>query len=275
MMTNTGKTVLVTGAGGSIGSEICRQVAAQKPARIVLFDNSELALYNIDRELSSLAPVTPILGDVSYFKDVHQAFLFDIDTVYHTAAYKHVTMVQKNPGIARRVNVDGTRIVTSTARCSDVHTLVLVSTDKAVNSSCVMGETKSAAEDIARKARYTIVRFGNVASSSGSVLPLFEEQIAKGGPVTVTHKDVTRYFMSIPAAAKLVLEAGALGEGTFVLDMGMPLSIDKLARQMIAGRNIKVEYIGLRPGEKLHEELFVGKIRATNIPGILEDVVSG
>ncbi len=271
-MTNQGKTVLVTGAGGSIGSEICRQVAAQNPARIILFDNSELALYNIDRELSSIAPVLPVLGDVSYFKDVHQAFLLDIDVVYHAAAYKHVTMVQKNPSIARRVNVDGTRIVTSTARCSGVRTLVLVSTDKAVKPICAMGETKAAAEEIVRKAQYTIVRFGNVTGSSGSVIPLFEEQIAHGGPVTVTHKDATRYFMSIPAAAKLVIEAGQLGEGTFVLDMGMPVSIDKFARQMIAGRDVKIEYIGLRPGEKLHEDLFTGKSRTTSVPGILEDV---
>ena len=270
-MTNEGKIVLVTGAGGSIVSEICRQVAKQNPKRIVMFDNSELALYNIDRELPGNAPV---LGDVSHYKDVHETFADrDIDVVYHTAAYKHVTMVQKNPHVARRVNVDGTRIVASTARCAGVKTLVLVSTDKAVKPSCVMGETKHAAEDLVRKLGYTIVRFGNVASSSGSVIPLFEEQIARGGPVTVTHKDATRYFMSIPDAAKLVLQAGELGKGTFVLDMGMPVSIDKFARQMIAGRPIAIEYIGLRPGEKLHEDLFLGNSRVTKIPGILEDVL--
>ncbi len=272
-MTNAGKTVLVTGAGGSIGSEICRQVAAQQPARILLFDNSELALYNIDRELAPIAPVTPILGDVSYFKDVHQAFLFDVDVVYHAAAYKHVTMVQKNPGIARRVNVDGARIVASTARCSGVQTLVLVSTDKAVNPSCVMGKTKASAEDVVRKLGYTIVRFGNVAGSSGSVLPLFEEQIAKGGPVTVTHKDATRYMMTVDNAVKLVLTAGELGQGTFVLNMGTPISIDSLARQMIGGKKIEIEYIGLRPGEKMHEELFVGQPRKTAAPGVFEDVL--
>jgi FlaA1/EpsC-like NDP-sugar epimerase len=273
-MTNEGKIVLVTGAGGSIGSEICRQVAAQRPARIVLFDNSELALYNIDRELSTIAPVVPMLGDVSHFKDVHETFFaHDIDVVYHAAAYKHVTMVQKNPLVARRVNVDGTRIVASTSKCSGVRTFVLVSTDKAVKPSCVMGETKAAAEDIVRKHGYTIVRFGNVASSSGSVIPLFEEQVARGGPVTVTHKDATRYFMSIPDAAKLVVAAGDLGRGTFVLDMGMPVSIDKFARAMIAGRDIKVEYIGLRPGEKLHEQLFAGAPRGTKLPNILEDVL--
>lgn len=272
-MTNKDKTILVTGAGGSIGSEICRQVAAQNPARIVLFDNSELALYNIDRELSSRARVTPVLGDVSYYKDVHEAFAdFDFDVVYHAAAYKHVTMVQKNPSAARRINVEGTRIVASTAKCSGVKTLVLVSTDKAVNPSCIMGETKRTAEDIVRKHGYTVVRFGNVSSSSGSVLPLFEEQAARGGPVTVTHKDATRYFMSIPEAAKLVLEAGTIGRGTFVLDMGVPVSIDKLARQIAVGR-ASIEYIGLRPGEKLHEELFVGQAHDTKIAGILQDVL--
>ncbi len=273
-MTNIGKTVLVTGAGGSIGSEICRQVAAQQPARILLFDNSELALYNIDRELAPIAPVTPILGDVSYFKDVHQAFLFDVDVVYHAAAYKHVTMVQKNPGIARRVNVDGTRIVASTARCCDVRHLVLISTDKAVKPSCTMGETKAAAEDVVRKIGYTIVRFGNVMGSSGSVLPLFDEQIARGGPVTVTHKDATRYMMTVDNAVKLVLTASKLGAGTFVLDMGDPISIDSLARQLIGGKDIKIEYIGLRPGEKMHEELFAGKPRKA-ATDIFEDVVSG
>ena len=273
-MTNIGKTVLVTGAGGSIGSEICRQVAAQQPARILLFDNSELALYNIDRELAPIASVTPILGDVSYFKDVHQAFLFNVDVVYHAAAYKHVTMVQKNPAIARRVNVDGTRIVASTARCCDVRQLVLISTDKAVKPSCAMGETKAAAEDVVRKIGYTIVRFGNVMGSSGSVLPLFDEQIARGGPVTVTHKDATRYMMTVDNAVKLVLTASKLGAGTFVLDMGDPISIDSLARQLIGGKDIKIEYIGLRPGEKMHEELFAGKPRKA-ATDIFEDVVSG
>jgi FlaA1/EpsC-like NDP-sugar epimerase len=269
-VTNEGKIVLVTGAGGSIGSEICRQVAKQNPKRIVMFDNSELALYNIDRELPGNAPV---LGDVSHYKDVHETFAdHDIDVVYHAAAYKHVTLVQKNPHIARRVNVDGTRIVASTARCAGVKTFVLVSTDKAVKPSCAMGETKQAAEDLVRKLGYTIVRFGNVMNSSGSVLPLFDEQIAKGGPVTVTHKDVTRYFMTIPEAAKLVVQAGNLGKGTFVLDMGMPISIDSLARQLIGKRDIAIEYIGLRQGEKLHEELFAGQPRKV-APGIFEDVL--
>jgi FlaA1/EpsC-like NDP-sugar epimerase len=273
-VSNKGKTVLVTGAGGSIGSEICRQVAAQYPARIVLFDNSELALYNIDRELSSIASVTPVLGDVSHRDDVRDIFAKNVvDVIYHAAAYKHVTMVQKNSRIAYRVNVEGTRLLASAAARHMVRTFVLVSTDKAVKPVCVMGESKKHAEDTARAFGYTIVRFGNVQDSSGSVLPLFKEQIAHGGPVTVTHPCVTRYFMSIPDAAKLVISAGTLGRGTFVLDMGEPMKIDDLARSLITGTSIKIRYIGLRPGEKMHEELFCGKSRKTALPGILEDVV--
>jgi FlaA1/EpsC-like NDP-sugar epimerase len=273
-VTNAGKTVLVTGAGGSIGSEICRQVALQKPARIVLFDNSELALYNIDRELSPTAPVAPILGDVSNAEDVQEVFHYwDIDTVYHAAAYKHVTMVQKNPRIAARVNIVGTRRVALTASRHNVKTLVLVSSDKAVKPICTMGVTKARAEDIIRMLGYTVVRFGNVLGSSGSVVPLFEEQIARGGPVTVTHPDATRYFMSVEKAARFVIDAGVLGQGTYVLDMGAPIKIDDLARDLIGDKGIEIEYIGLRPGEKMHEELFAGLAMKTPQPHIFEDVL--
>jgi FlaA1/EpsC-like NDP-sugar epimerase len=268
-MTHAGKTVLVTGAGGSIGSEICRQVAAQKPARLLAFDNSEIALYNIDRELT----VTPILGDVSSYVDVQEIFCArNVDVVYHVAAYKHVTMVQKNPRVAERVNVRGTRLVASLARRYQVPSMVLVSTDKAVEPTCVMGETKRLAEDIVRAIGYTVVRFGNVTNSSGSVLPLFEEQLRAGGPLTVTHPSVTRYFMSIKQAAGLAITASAFPPGTYVLDMGEPVKIDDLARAMVAGTDIKIKYIGLRPGEKMHEKLFRGFTRRTDHPGILEDI---
>lgn len=272
-MTNEGKTVLVTGAGGSIGSEICRQVAKHKPKRIVLFDNSELALYNIDRELSTLASVTPVLGDVTHLADVCEVFERSIDVVYHTAAYKHVTMAQKNPRVAERVNVRGTRTLVRLARETKVLAFVLVSTDKAVNPSCVMGATKAEAESIVRDAGYTVVRFGNVSNSSGSVLPLFEEQMKAGGPLTVTHPSVTRYFMSIKQAATLAITAGQFPPGTYVLDMGEPVRIDDLARAMVAGTGVEVKYIGLRPGEKMHEELFRHGARKTDHPGILEDVL--
>ena len=272
-MTNKGKIVLVTGAGGSVGSEICRQVAAQEPARILLFDNSELALYNIDRELSHVAPVTPILGDVSQLADVCEVFERKIDVVYHAAAYKHVTMVQKNQRVAERVNVRGTALLTRHARATGVPAFVLVSTDKAVNPSCTMGATKAQAEDITRAAGYTVVRFGNVRDSSGSVLPLFKEQLARGGPLTVTHPSATRYFMSIKQAANLAITTSAFPPGTYVLDMGEPVRIDDIANGMVAGTDIKIRYIGLRPGEKMHEELFRGVPRKIDYPGILEDVL--
>ncbi len=275
-MTNKGKIVLVTGAGGSIGSEICRQVAAQRPMCIVLFDNSELALYNIDRELSTIVPIIPVLGDILEFDDLEQVFDGQmIDTVYHTAAYKHVTMVQKNPRVAERVNVVGTRRLALAARRHSVGTFVLISTDKAVNPTCVMGKTKQRAEEIVRDVGFTVVRFGNVKGSSGSVIPLFKEQIARGGPVTVTHPSATRYFMSIEDAAKLVIDAGTLGKGTFVLDMGAPVKISDLAHDMILadGRDIGIKYIGLRPGEKMHEELYVGHQQPTTIEGVYEDVL--
>lgn len=250
------KTVLVTGAGGSIGSELCRQVMQQSPKKLVLFDSSELALYNIDRELGGKAE--PVLGDVANDKDVHSLFFRDnFDVVYHTAAYKHVTLCEKNPRVAWRVNVDGTRLVAGVARDYSVPTLVLVSTDKAVEPSSVMGSTKQAAERIVMNLGYTVIRLGNVACSSGSVIPLWEEQIKQKEPVTITHPSATRYFITGRRAAKAIIEASMCPtpSRTYIAPMGKPRPIIEIAKAMGA-HEFKV--IGLRPGEKLHEQLTVG-----------------
>lgn len=250
------KTVLVTGAGGSIGSELCRQVMQQSLKKLVLFDSSELALYNIDRELGGKAE--PVLGDVSNDKDVHSLFFRDnFDVVYHAAAYKHVTLCEKNPRVAWRVNVDGTRLVAGVARDYSVPTLVLVSTDKAVRPASVMGSSKQAAENVVRSAGYTVVRLGNVWGSSGSVAQLWGEQIGKGEAVTITHPAATRYFTSAEIAARNIILASEMAKGgdTFIPPMGVPKHIIEMARD-IGAREFKV--IGLRPGEKLHEELTVG-----------------
>ncbi len=283
------QSILVTGAGGSIGSELCRQVLASNPSRLVLFDVSEAALYQIDRELQAMleerAPeqrplVVPIMGSVTDRAALERVMTQnEITVVFHAAAYKHVPLVEKNPIPALRNNVLGTRNVAEVAREVGVKRFVLVSTDKAVRPANVMGATKRMAElsvqDLAerpRDTRFAIVRFGNVLGSSGSVIPLFEEQIRAGGPVTVTHREVTRYFMTIGEASHLVLLAGTYAEGgeVFVLDMGKPVPIVKLATQIIenAGYTVKdeenpdgdieIEITGLRPGEKLHEELLIG-----------------
>ena len=269
----TGKCVLVTGAGGSIGSELCRQIANFSPQTLLLFEASEFALYNMEQELTRTYPQLKIIclaGDVRDEARVEQVFdEFKPAVVFHAAAYKHVPMMeQQNAWQAVRNNVFGTWCVASTAQRHGAVKFVLISTDKAVNPTNVMGTTKRLAEMVCQGLqqengiRFVMVRFGNVLGSTGSVIPKFREQIAKGGPVTVTHPDITRYFMSIPEAAQLVLQAGLMGEGgkIFVLDMGEPVKIVDLARDLIRlsglkEEDIKIEFSGLRPGEKLYEEL--------------------
>lgn len=282
----SGKTVLVSGAGGSIGSEICRQCLAAGASRLVLFELSETALYQIERELRSALPVVSgqvvlvaLLGDVRDRRALEKAIAaFAVETIYHAAAYKHVPLVETNIAAGILNNVFGTRAVVEAALAGGVKDLVLVSTDKAVNPTNVMGATKRCAELVvqARAAetpvtRLSMVRFGNVLASSGSVVPLFREQVRKGGPVTVTHPDVTRYFMTIPEAAQLVLQASGIAQGgeVFLLDMGRPVRIRDLAVQVIEllGKtvrdehspegDIEIRYTDLRPGEKLYEELLI------------------
>lgn len=275
------KMVLVTGAGGSIGSELCRQIVKNKPKALVIYELTEFALYSIDKELRLNSDVTiiPILGSV-----LDQAKLerlmeqYAIQTVYHAAAYKHVPLVECNPLAGLKNNAIGTAFSLNAAVKTGVETFVLISTDKAVRPTNVMGASKRMAElycqamaEAQDQTQISIVRFGNVLGSSGSVVPLFKQQIAKGGPITVTHPEVTRYFMTIPEASQLVIQAGALGQGgdVFLLDMGEPVRIQDLARQMIALSGLKVretgsqegdieiQYSGLRPGEKLYEELLI------------------
>lgn len=283
-----GKSVLVTGAGGSIGSELCRQIAKCWPECLVLFELNEPALYHIERELLAMigegsvpaCKVVPILGTVTDSeKLVDVVRQFEIDTIYHAAAYKHVPLVEANPIAAIRNNVLGTYTVAQAARECKISDMILISTDKAVRPTNVMGATKRAAEQILQSfaqrrshPRFSMVRFGNVLGSSGSVVPLFRKQIVAGGPVTITHRDIVRYFMTIPEAASLVIQAGGLAKGgeVFVLDMGEPVRIYELAKTMIhlSGRevrdkdhpdgDIEIVEIGLRPGEKLFEELLIG-----------------
>lgn len=268
-----GKVVLVTGGGGSIGSELCRQIAAQNPAQLIIFDNGEYNLYVIEHDLRHRfadLQLEAVLGDVKNPERVHWLFLtYRPAVVYHAAAYKHVPMLEANPAEGVCNNVFGTKVVADAADRFGADRFVLVSTDKAVNPANVMGTTKRIAEIYCQnlnsrsKTRFLTTRFGNVLGSSGSVIPLFQKQIAVGGPVTVTDKKITRYFMTIPEAVSLILQAGAMGHGgeIFVLDMGEPVLIDQLARQMIelsglrVDHDIKIVYTGLRPGEKLYEEL--------------------
>ncbi len=270
-----GRTVLVTGAGGSIGSELCRQVARYAPARLVLYELSEFNLYSIEQDLSERfpdLPLTCLIGDVKDLAHLREACgKWRPDVVFHAAAYKHVPLMEEgeNGWQCLRNNVLGTYHAALAAAEHGVGRFVLISTDKAVNPTSVMGATKRAAEMVVSSmaaehsaTRFMAVRFGNVLGSSGSVIPKFKEQIAKGGPVTVTHPDIIRYFMTIPEAARLVLQAAAIGESgqVLVLDMGEPVKIVELARQMIrlAGRSeaeIGIEFSGLRAGEKLYEEL--------------------
>ena len=302
-----GRSVLVTGAGGSIGSEICRQVAALGPARLVLYEINEYALYRVEMELAEAFPglkVAAVLGSVLDERRLEETYRrFAVDSVYHAAAYKHVPLVEQNPVEGVRNNVFGTLTAARAAVHCGVGTFLLVSTDKAVRPCNVMGASKRVAElaclmlgtqargsrvlrpGVAEPTRFSIVRFGNVLDSAGSVVPLFRKQIAAGGPVTVTHPDVQRYFMTIPEAAQLVVQASAMGEGgeVFLLDMGEPVRVLELAERMIelatanAHRSIPIEFTGLRPGEKLVEELLVDpeRSRPTAHPKIYRAVEDG
>ncbi len=268
-----GRTALVSGAGGSIGSELCRQIARYHPQRIVLVEHSEFSLYAIEQEFIRRFPdiaVSAVIGDVKDAKRMDQLLAtLQPSVIFHAAAYKHVPLMEEgNAWQAVLNNVLGTLVLAEAAIRHDVEKFVLISTDKAVNPTNVMGATKRLAELLCQSlqsdtgTRFVIVRFGNVLGSTGSVIPKFREQIAAGGPITVTHPEITRYFMSIPEAVQLVLQAGLMGEGgeIFVLDMGAPVKIADLARDMIRlsgfGENdIRITYTGLRPGEKLYEEV--------------------
>ncbi|GAB1361274.1 nucleoside-diphosphate sugar epimerase/dehydratase [Rhodobacter sp.] len=306
-----GKTVLISGAGGSVGSELCRQMIVHQPAKLVLYEVSELALYTIERDLRELldaagdgakVEIVPVLGSVTDAR-LTRAVLgqHGVDTVFHAAAYKHVPLVEQNPVAGIANNVFGTRVLADACLELGVQRFILISTDKAVRPSNVMGASKRLAELVVqdraklnKTTHFSIVRFGNVLGSSGSVIPLFREQIARGGPVTLTHDDVTRYFMTIAEASKLVLMAGSFVDDSagqtggpkladvFVLDMGKPVRIRQLAEQMIHGAgctvrdadnpdgDIEIRVIGLRPGEKLHEELLIGQgLLTTPHPKIL------
>ncbi len=293
------KVVMVTGAGGSIGSELCRQIIRHEPKQIILFELSEFALYSIEQELIKLIPqditITALLGSVQDKPHLYSIFsVYNVQTIYHAAAYKHVPMVENNIIEGIRNNIFATRWAAEAAQDAGVETFVLISTDKAVRPTNVMGASKRFSEMVlqalsteqnsslvpdnenhnTRKntTRFCMVRFGNVLGSSGSVVPLFKQQIKLGGPVTVTHPDIIRYFMTIPEAAQLVLQAGALGQGgdVFVLDMGTPVKIVDLAKKMIqlsgfqvkddenSDGDIEISYTKLRPGEKLYEELLIG-----------------
>jgi FlaA1/EpsC-like NDP-sugar epimerase len=294
-----GKSVMVTGAGGSIGSELCRQILKQRPTHLVLFEKSEFALYQMEQELNAAnitlggsIRIVPILGSVTHqYRVEHVLRAFGVQTVYHAAAYKHVPLVEQNLIEGVLNNVFGTWRTADAAKNAGVETFVLISTDKAVRPTNVMGASKRFAELVlqafAREGgatRYCMVRFGNVLGSSGSVVPLFKKQIEKGGPVMVTHPEITRYFMTIPEAAGLVLQAGAMGQGgdVFVLDMGAPIKIVDLARRMVhlsglevrdelnTDGDIEIQYSGLRPGEKLYEELLIGNnVSGTEHPLIM------
>jgi FlaA1/EpsC-like NDP-sugar epimerase len=285
------KVIMITGAGGSIGSELCRQILQQHPKKIVLMELSEFALYKINGELQKMADkldydliIVPLLGSVQHKNRLLTVMrTFGVQTIYHAAAYKHVPVVEHNVIEGVRNNIFGTLFVAEAAIEAQVETFVLISTDKAVRPTNVMGTTKRMAElvlqaladQIAKtkgKTRFCMVRFGNVLGSSGSVVPLFREQIKSGGPVTVTHPEIIRYFMTIPEASQLVIQAGSMGKGgdVFVLDMGDPVNISDLAAKMIRlsgltvidkhnpDGDIAIEYTGLRQGEKLFEELLIG-----------------
>jgi len=269
-----GKKILVTGGGGSIGSELCKQLARVNPGKLIVFDQSEFNLYRVDAELGQAYPdldIRAVLGDVSDRVAV-QRMLEGCrpDVIFHAAAYKHVPLLENQIREAVHNNVLGTKILAEQAIKAGISRFILISTDKAVNPTNVMGATKRAAEILCQnisdvnQTSFTTVRFGNVLDSAGSVVPLFRKQIHAGGPVTVTHPEISRYFMTIPEACQLIMKAETIGKGgeVFVLDMGEPIKIQYLAEQMIRlsgkrpGEDIEIAFIGLRPGEKLHEELF-------------------
>jgi FlaA1/EpsC-like NDP-sugar epimerase len=270
-----GKVVLVTGAGGSIGSELCRQLLGYHPERLLMAEQSEGSLFTIESELNDLghrSTILPLVADLLDTPRMHFIFeRFKPQVVFHAAAHKHVFMMERQPGEAVKNNTTGTRLLAELASASSVETMVFISTDKAINPTSVMGATKRLAEmclqhvqkQPGNRTKFIAVRFGNVLGSSGSVIPIFKKQIEAGGPVTVTHPDVTRYFMTIPEAVGLVLRTAHLGSGgeIFVLDMGKPVKIVDLAHQLIElsglrpGEDIEIKYIGLKPGEKLFEEL--------------------
>jgi FlaA1/EpsC-like NDP-sugar epimerase len=270
-----GEVVLVTGAGGSIGAELCRQIARLGPTKLVLLDHAEPALFEIERELvdeRGFHAAAAILGDIKDAAKMRQVFdKYRPGVVFHAAAYKHVPLMEANPLEAVRNNTLGTRTLADVTVEFGAKRFVLVSTDKAVNPKTVMGQSKALCEWLVEAyggraevaTRFVAVRFGNVLGSSGSVIPIFRRQIAAGGPVTVTHPEMTRYFMTIPEAVQLVVQAGAIGESghVYVLDMGEPIRIVDLAEKMIRlsgkepGTDVPVEFVGARPGEKLHEEL--------------------
>ncbi|MCL9780373.1 polysaccharide biosynthesis protein [Vibrio sp. S4M6] len=299
-----GKVVMVTGAGGSIGAELCRQIIKSQPRTLILFELSEFALYKVDRELSSklasdpslAVELVPLLGSVQGFQRLSTTMKsFKVQTVYHAAAYKHVPLVEFNVVEGVRNNVFGTYSAAKAALEAQVESFVLISTDKAVRPTNVMGTTKRVAElglqalasgkhSVQNSTRFSMVRFGNVLGSSGSVIPLFKQQIENGGPITVTHPDIIRYFMTITEAAQLVIQAGAMAKGgdVFVLDMGEPVKITDLAVNLVqlSGLEVKneenpygdieIKYSGLRPGEKLYEELLIGKnVSITDHPRIM------
>jgi FlaA1/EpsC-like NDP-sugar epimerase len=296
----SGQVVLVSGAGGSIGSELARQICSQSPSKLILLDHNEFGLYAIHQELSTIVSLSgssvglvPLLGSVSNPERLRNVLTdYRPAVVYHAAAYKHVPMVEDNPGEGVRNNVLGTMNMAQAAVAAGVHRFVLISTDKAVRPTNVMGATKRMAELVLQayadkypQTLFSMVRFGNVLGSSGSVVPLFRKQLAEGGPLTVTHEEVTRYFMTIPEAAQLVLQAGAMGQGgdVFVLDMGQPVKIMDLARRMIqlSGLSVRdaehpdgdidIAVTGLRTGEKLYEELLIGdNPQATEHPRIMK-----
>ena len=274
----TGKTVLVTGAGGSIGSEICRQVLRMNPAKLILLGRGENSIYEIHRELSDTAPkgmLVPYIMNITNRKGMEQVYWqYHPQVVFHAAAHKHVPLMEAEPEEAVFNNVAGTLNTAELAGQYGVERFVLISTDKAVNPTSVMGATKRVTEKIGQalnkkygNTKYMAVRFGNVLGSRGSVVPLFKKQLAKGGPLTVTHEEMKRYFMTIPEASQLVIEAGSMGEGgeVFVLDMGEPVKIMDLAKKMISlsglvlGQDIEIKVTGLRPGEKLFEELMTAE----------------
>ena len=295
----TDKVVAITGAGGSIGSELCRQALKQKPKQLILIELNEFGLYNIEQELNTIkrnqnldVEIIPILGSVQKQQRLESIFSsFKVETIYHAAAYKHVPMVEHNVVEGVRNNVFGTWYCAEAAINAGVKTFVLISTDKAVRPTNIMGTSKRVAELVLQalskrqeNTRFCMVRFGNVLGSSGSVVPLFRKQIQQGGPITVTHPDINRYFMTIPEAATLVIQAGSMGKGgdVFVLDMGEPVKITVLAQKMIRlsgltektesepSGDIEIQFSGLRPGEKLYEELLVGdNVQGTKHPRIM------